>query len=86
MKLKEVLKKIKEEEATDRTFGIVFLTQTKPTIVRRIEKARQRPAPKQKNADAFLYFTDTETGLARQCRKRLILRVRFGEEWSQVEM
>ena len=87
MKLTEALNRMREMEHTDQTFGIVFLTQTPPTRVRKIERCRLRAVPtNHRNADAFIYFTDLERSLARQCRKRLVTQVCFSDKWERVEI
>ena len=87
MKLTEALTRMRDMEHTDLTFGMVFLTQTPPTRIRKIERCRLRATPtNHRNHDAFLYFTDLDKSLARQCRKRLITRVCFGDKWYPVEI
>lgn len=79
-------------------FGLMFYASRAPFGLRKIERCtlRSRPidaAGDKKTAgrkfdmtDRFLYFTDLSTGEAKQCRKRLITKVRFGNDWYEVTL
>lgn len=79
-------------------FGIVFYAATKPFGVRKIECCTLRVRPvdadgdkdtkgrKFAMTDRFLYLTDLDTGESKQCRKRLITKVRFGNDWYDVTL
>lgn len=87
MKLTEALNRMRETEHTEQTFGIVFLTQTPPTQRRKVDTARLRATPtNHRNHDAFVYFTDLSGNTPKQCRKRLIQKVRFDNRWYDVEI
>ena len=79
-------------------FGLLFFAATKPFGIRKVENCTLRARPvdnegdkettrhKFELTDRFLYFTDLDTGEAKQCRKRLIKKVRFGNDWYEVTL
>lgn len=72
-------------------FGLVFVS-VQDCALRKIENAQLRAAPTSNNEkqatdhDAFIYFTDLDTNEPKQCRKRLIQQVRFGNIWYDIEI
>ena len=79
-------------------FGLMFYASKAPFGLRKIERCTLRSRPidaagdkkttgrKFDMTDRFLYFTDLSTGEAKQCRKRLITNVRFGNDWYEVTL
>ena len=79
-------------------FGLMFYASKAPFGLRKIERCTLRSRPidatgdkkttgrKFDMTDRFLYFTDLSTGEAKQCRKRLITKVRFGNDWYEVTL
>ncbi len=79
-------------------FGLIFYASKAPFGLRKIERCTLRSRPidaagdkkttgrKFDMTDRFLYFTDLSTGEAKQCRKRLITKVRFGNDWYEVTL
>ena len=79
-------------------FGLMFYASKAPFGLRKIERCTLRFRPidaagdkkttgrKFDMTDRFLYFTDLSTGEAKQCRKRLITKVRFGNDWYEVTL
>lgn len=79
-------------------FGLMFYASKAPFGLRKIERCTLRSLPidaagdkkttgrKFDMTDRFLYFTDLSTGEAKQCRKRLITKVRFGNDWYEVTL
>jgi hypothetical protein len=79
-------------------FGLMFYASKAPFGLRKIERCTLRSRPidaagdkkttgrKFDMTDRFLYFTDLSTGEAKQCRKRLIKKVRFGNDWYEVTL
>lgn len=79
-------------------FGLMFYASKAPFGLRKIERCTLRSRPidaagdkkttgrKFDMTDRFLYFTDLSTREAKQCRKRLITKVRFGNDWYEVTL
>ena len=78
------------------TFGIVFFTHSHSngkysefSQIRKYEHCRIRTAQNSEgldvNSDHYIYFTDCELSEPRQCWKKLIRKVRFGNDWYKVE-
>ena len=76
----------------------MFYASKEPFGLRKIERCTLRSRPVDANGDKkttgrkfdmtdrFLYITDLSTGEAKQCRKRLIKKVRFGNDWYEVTL
>ena len=76
----------------------MFYASKEPFGLRKIERCTLRSRPVDANGDKmttgrkfdmtdrFLYITDLGTGEAKQCRKRLIKKVRFGNDWYEVTL
>lgn len=100
MVVTEAIRRMRLLRQAGKDFGLVFYTATEPYGVRKYERCRLRSRPidadgdkaadsKQRNfimTDRFLYFEDLETGEPKQCRKRLITKVRFGSNWYDVTL
>lgn len=79
-------------------FGLMFYASKEPFGLRKIERCALRSRPvdaagdkktsgrKFEMTDRFLYITDLDTGESKQCRKRLITKVRFGNDWYEVTL
>ena len=78
------------------TFGLIFFTHSHSegkystaSEKRKYENCRLRTARSSEglavNSDHYLYFTDTDTDEPRQCWKKLIRQVRFGDTWYKIQ-
>ena len=99
MTVTEAIKRMRILRQTGQDFGLVFNRTTEPYGVRKFEKCQLRTRPIDADGDKrtdstrnfymtdrFLYFTDLITGEAKQCRKRLIRKVRIGKVWYDVTL
>ncbi len=98
MNLTTAIQRMRLLRQTGQDFGLVFYTASEPFGVRKIESCTLRARPvdvdgdkdsKRKKfalTDRFLYFTDLTTGEAKQCRKRLITKMRIGKIWYDVTL
>lgn len=86
------MKRLREVPSED--FGIVFITCNLSTHkecgqFRKYEHCSIRSAMRseglQVHSDHYLYFTDNEYNEPKQCFKKLIRQVRFGNVWYKVE-
>jgi len=100
MTVTEAIRRMRLIRQTGKDFGLVFYASTKPYGLRKYERCRLRSRPidadgdkadgssqrKFAMTDRFIYFEDLDTGESKQCRKRLIIKVRFGNNWHDVTL
>lgn len=78
------------------TFGLIFFTHSHSngkystlSELRKYENCRLRTAQNSEglsiNSDHYIYFIDCETNEPKQCWKKLIRKVRFGNQWYKVQ-
>ena len=92
------IQRMRRARQAHQEFGLMFYASKAPFGLRKIERCTLRSRPidaagdkkttgrKFDMTDRFLYFTDLSTGEAKQCRKRLITKVRFGNDWYEVTL
>lgn len=99
MTVNEAIRRMRLARQCKQSFGLLFYTSNEPFGIRKVENCQLRARPidsegdkketrgrKFQLTDRFLYFTDLTTGEAKQCRKRLITKVRFGCNWYNVTL
>jgi hypothetical protein len=98
MKMSTAIQRMRIARQAHQEFGLMFYASKAPFGLRKIERCTLRSRPidaagdkkttgrKFDMTDRFLYFTDLSTGEAKQCRKRLITKVRFGNDWYEVTL
>ena len=98
MKLTTAIQRMRLARQAHQEFGLMFYASKEPFGLRKIERCTLRSRPVDANGDKmttgrkfdmpdrFLYITDLSTGEAKQCRKRLIKKVRFGNDWYEVTL
>ena len=98
MKMSTAIQRMRIARQAHQEFGLMFYASKAPFGLRKIERCTLRSRPidaagdkkttgrKFDMTDRFLYFTDLSTGEAKQCRKRLIKKVRFGNDWYEVTL
>lgn len=98
MKLTTAIQRMRLARQARQEFGLMFYASKEPFGLRKIERCTLRSRPVDANGDKmttgrkfdmtdrFLYITDLSTGEAKQCRKRLIKKVRFGNDWYEVTL
>lgn len=100
MTVTEAIRRMRLLRQAGKDFGLVFYTSTKPYSVRKYERCRLRARPidadgdkaagsarhKFTMTDRFLYFEDLDTGESKQCRKRLITKIRIADTWHDVTL
>ena len=99
MTVSEAVQRMRLLRQSGQDFGLLFARATEPFGLRKVERCQLRTRPidadgdkrdsKQRHfamTDRFLYFTDLDTGESRQCRKRLILKMRIGTVWYDVTL
>lgn len=98
MRMSTAIQRMRIARQAHQEFGLMFYASKAPFGLRKIERCTLRSRPidaagdkkttgrKFDMTDRFLYFTDLSTGEAKQCRKRLIKKVRFGNDWYEVTL
>lgn len=99
MTVTEAIRHMRLLRQSGQDFGLLFARASAPFGIRKVERCQLRTRPidadgdkqagKQKQfamTDRFLYFTDLDTGESKQCRKRLILKMRIDTVWYDVTL
>ena len=98
MRMSTAIQRMRIARQAHQEFGLMFYASKAPFGLRKIERCTLRSRPidaagdkkttgrKFDMTDRFLYFTDLSIGEAKQCRKRLITKVRFGNDWYEVTL
>lgn len=98
MRLSTAILRMRVARQDHQDFGLMFYASKEPFGLRKIERCSLRSRPvdaagdkkssgrKFEMTDRFLYFTDLDTDESKQCRKRLITKVRFGNDWYEVTL
>lgn len=100
MNVTEAIRRMRLARQAKQPVGLLFYASTKPYGIRKVENCMLRSRPIDADAekagsgsqrkffltDRFIYFTDLDTGEAKQCRKRLITKIRIGSTWHEVTL
>ena len=100
MTLTAAIRRMRVCRQTGETFGLLYARASAPYGLEKVEQAQLRSTPvdadgdhpdrasrrRHRLTDAWLYYRDCDRCLPRQCRKRLLLQVRFGDTWHPIEL